>query len=375
MSEPIGLGVVGCGNISSIYLSNCTQVFKDVSVVACADLVMERAKAQAEEYGVPKACSVDELMTDPGIDLVLNLTIPHAHVPIALQAIDAGKHVYSEKPLAVDRGDGKKVLDAAVAKGLRVGGAPDTFLGGAIQTCRKLIDDGAIGKPLSATAFLQCHGHETWHPDPAFYYKPGGGPMFDMGPYYITALVALLGPASRVCGSAGSGFAQRIITSKPKYGETIEVETPTHLTGAIDFESGATATVITSFDVYAHHLPCIEIHGSEGSLSVPDPNSFGQKRDGLHSIRMWTTAKREWGEVPYSHGYTKNSRGIGVADMAVAIRNDRKHRADGEMTYHVLDIMQSFTDSSREGKHRELQSTCERPAALPTGLTDGELDE
>lgn len=368
------VGVVGCGNISGIYLKN-GQILKDIEIAACSDLDMDKAKAQAGEYGVAKVCAVDELMVDPDIDIVLNLTIPHAHAPVALQAIEAGKHVYSEKPLGVTRDEGDKVLAAAKAKGVLVGNAPDTFLGGAIQTCVKLINDGAIGDPVSATAFMQCHGHETWHPNPDFYYQPGGGPMFDMGPYYLTALVALLGPATRVAGSCGKGFDTRTITSQPKHGETITVSTPTHLAGTVDFANGAIATIITSFDVWAHTLPNIQIHGTKGSLQVPDPNSFGQGRDALHPIKVWTTEKPEWTDVEYSHGYRVNSRGVGVADLARAAQTGRAHRANGDMANHVLDIMQSFIDSSEQSAHVALKTTCERPAPLPTGLQDGELDD
>jgi predicted dehydrogenase len=336
---------------------------------------MSKAKAQAEKYGVPKACTVDELMADTSVEAVLNLTIPHAHTLVASQAIAAGKHVYGEKPLAVTRADGKKVLETAAKRKVRVGGAPDTFLGGAIQTCVKLINDGAIGEPVAATAFMLCRGHETWHPSPEFYYQPGGGPMFDMGPYYLTALVALLGPARRVSGSTRKSFAERTITSQPKHGQIIKVNTPTHLAGTVDFANGAIATIITSFDVYAHRLPNIEIYGTEGSLRVPDPNSFGQGRDALHPIQLWSAGKREWVDAEYSHGYRKNSRGVGLADMARAIKNNREHRASGEMTYHVLDIMQSFIDSSEQGKHIELQSTCARPKPFPVGLEDGEVDD
>ncbi|MBD3242848.1 MAG: gfo/Idh/MocA family oxidoreductase [Chitinivibrionales bacterium] len=364
------VGVVGCGNISGIYLKNAAWL-DDIEIVACSDLDMGKAQAQAQEYGVARACTVDELMGDNDIDIVLNLTVPHAHAAVATQALESDKHVYGEKPLAVTREEARTVLRVAKEKKLRVGSAPDTFMGGAIQTCRKLIDDGVIGEPVAASAAMQCRGHETWHPNPGFYYQPGGGPMFDMGPYYITALIALLGPARRVTGASRITFPRRTITSKPKHGEVIEVTTATHISGTIDFENGAIATVTTSFDVCAHHLPCIEIYGSKGSISVPDPNSFGKARDGLHPIRVWTADAREWQEVDYTHGYRENSRGVGLADMARAIRTDRVHRADGEMAYHVLDIMQSFLDASENGAHVQLESTCARPAALaPEGIAD-----
>ncbi len=370
----MNIGVVGCGNISSIYLEN-GKLLKDLDIVACADLDRAKAKAQAEKYGVPTVCTVEELMAAPEVEAVLNLTIPHAHGPVDLQAIAAGKHVYGEKPLAVTREEGRKVLEAARKKNLRVGSAPDTFLGGSIQSCVKLIEDGAIGEPVAATAFMLCRGHETWHPNPEFYYQPGGGPMFDMGPYYLTALVALLGPARRVSGATRITFAERTITSQPKHGQVITVNTPTHLAGTVDFANGAIATVITSFDVHAHHLPNIEIYGTEGSMRVPDPNSFGQGRDALQPIQLWSASKREWVDAEYSHGYCRNSRGVGLADMARAIRTGREHRASGDMAYHVLDIMQSFIDSSEQGRHVELKSTCARPKPFPVGLEDGDVDD
>jgi predicted dehydrogenase len=329
--------------------------------VACADLFIERAQAQAERFHVPKACGVEELLADPDIDIVINLTIPGAHAKIGMAALDAGKSVYGEKPLALTREQGQALLTTAQAKNLRVGSAPDTFLGGGIQTCIQLINEGQIGKPIAATAFMLSHGVENWHADPDFFYQPGAGPLFDMGPYYLTALISMLGPVRRVTGSAQISFPERVITSQPKYGTKITVNTPTHMAGVLDFANGAVVTMITSFDVWAHHLPRIEIYGTEGTLSVPDPNTFGGH------VHIRRAGEREWSEVPLTHGYTQNSRGIGVADMVYAIHTGRQHRANGEMAYHVLDIMQSFYDSSRDGRHIELASTCEQPAPLAAG--------
>jgi predicted dehydrogenase len=363
------VGIVGCGNISSIYLKNCQQVFEVLEVAACADLVAERARAQAEKFAVPKAYTVEELLADDEIQIVVNLTIPGAHAEVALAALAAGKHVHNEKPLTVTRADARKLLSLAVDEGLRVGCAPDTFMGAGLQTCRKLIDDGAIGQPVAATAFMTCHGHESWHPDPEFYYKPGGGPMLDMGPYYLTALVALMGPVQRVTGSTRITFPERVITSRPKSGTKITVEVPTHVAGVLDFAGGAVATIITSFDVWAANLPRIEIYGTEGSLSVPDPNGFA----GPVSLRR--AGDREWTDAPLTHPYAENSRGIGVADMAFALRSGRGHRASGELAYHVLDVMHAFADASEQGRHVRPDSTCQRPAPLPTGLRMGTLDD
>ena len=367
--ETTKVGVIGCGNISAIYLKNCQQVFEILEVAACADLIAERAEAKAKEFGVPSACTVEELLGDEAIEIVVNLTIPKAHASVALAAVEAGKSVHSEKPLTIDRADGARLLEAAKARGVRVGGAPDTFLGAGLQTCRKLIDDGWIGQPVAATAFMTCHGHESWHPDPEFYYKPGGGPMFDMGPYYLTALVALMGPVRRVTGSARITFEKRTITSAPKHGTVIDVEVPTHVAGVMDFASGAVGTIVTSFDVWAANLPRIEVYGTAGSLSVPDPNGFGGP------VRVRRAGADAWTEVPHTHGYAENSRGIGVADMAYALRSGRDHRASGELAWHVLDVMHAFHDASASGQHVELTCVCDRPAPLPLDLAPGTLDE
>jgi predicted dehydrogenase len=363
----VKVGVIGCGNISGAYL-RIAKAFPILEVTTCADLLIERAQAQSDVYDIPKACLPDELLADPEIEIVVNLTIPNAHFSVAKTALTAGKHVYNEKPLAIERAEGMELLALAESKGLRIGGAPDTFLGSRIQTCRKLIDDGAIGVPIGATAFMMCHGHESWHPDPEFYYKVGGGPMFDMGPYYLTALVNLLGPVRRVCGSTRVSFPERLITSEPKKGTSIKVDVPTHVVGVLDFANGPIATIITSFDVWNAQLPCIEIYGSEGTLSVPDPNGFGG------TVRLYKPGG-QWEEAAPSHGYSTNFRSIGVADMAYGIRYRRPHRASGELTFHVLDIMHAIHESSRDSRYLELGSTCERPAALPVGLEEGQLDE
>lgn len=363
---PAKIGIIGCGNISAIYLEN-GKVFDMLNIVAVSDIDMERAQARATQFEVPRACTVEELLADPEIQVVINLTIPAAHAAVALQVVEAGKSVYNEKPLAVTREDGKKLLERAAANGVRVGCAPDTFLGGGIQTCRKLIDDGWIGEPIAATAFMPSHGPESWHPNPDFFYQVGGGPMFDMGPYYLTALATLIGPVVRVTGSARITFPERTITNQYNYGDKIKVNTPTHIAGIMDFANGAVGTIITSFDMWGANLPRIEIYGSEGVLSVPDPNTFGGP------VRL-KRGNADWSDVPLSHGFTKNSRGLGVADMATAIRSGRPHRASGELAYHVLDLMHAFHDASRENRHIQIESTCARPAALPLGLGERGVD-
>lgn len=352
------VGIIGCGNISGAYLK-ALKSFDVLEVVACADIKRGRAKARAKEFHVPRVHSVKRLLSDRHIQIVVNLTPPTAHAEVGMAILEAGKCLYNEKPLANKRRDGKKMLKTAKKRNLLIGCAPDTFLGGGLQTCRKLIDDGHIGRPVAASAFMMSHGHENWHPDPEFYYQPGGGPMFDMGPYYLTALITLLGPVRQVSGLARITFRERTITSKPKYGKIIKVRTPTHVAGIIDFINGPIVTMITSYDIWASSLPYIEIYGTEGSLSVPDPNRFGGP------VRLRRASANDWEEVTLTHGYTENSRGIGVADMAYAMRSGRPHRANGEMGYHVLDIMHAFHDASRAGEHIEVNSTCERPASLP----------
>jgi len=365
--EKIKVGIIGTGNISGIYFQNGNR-FESMEVVACADLDVERAKAKAAEHGI-RGCSVEELLADPDIRMVVNLTIPQAHASVNEQALNAGKHVYVEKPFAVTREEGLRVLELAKSKGLLVGGAPDTFLGGGIQTAVKLLEDGWIGTPVGATAFMVCGGHESWHPAPEFYYQVGGGPMFDMGPYYLTALVALLGPIARVTGSARISFPERTITSQPKFGRKVKVETPTHVAGIMDFAAGPIGTLLTSFDVRGGSLlPRIEVYGSEGTLLVPDPNGFGGP------VRVWRAGSREWSDIPLTHGKTENARGVGAADMAKAIATGRKHRADGELAYHVLEAMHGFHDASEQGAHYAMKSSCERPAPLPMGLADFGLD-
>ncbi|WP_347548534.1 Gfo/Idh/MocA family oxidoreductase [Pseudalkalibacillus hwajinpoensis] len=364
----IKAGLVGCGNISDIYFKNAEK-FDVFDIVACSDLDLDRARKKAEMYGISKPCTTDELLRGPDIDLVINLTIPAVHSEIAHAALTAGKHVYGEKPLAVTRDEAQSILALAKKNNLLVGNSPDTFLGGGIQTARKLIDDGEIGRPVAATAFMMNHGHENWHPDPGFYYQKGGGPMFDMGPYYITALVSLMGPVKRVTGSTNITFSERTISSEPKKGEKIQVNTPTQINGVLDFECGAVASIITSFDTWHHNMPFIEIYGTNGSISVPDPNTFGGP------VRIRKQDDKEWREVPLTHGFIENSRGIGIADMAHAILTNKAPRASGELASHVLDIMHGFHDASDRNEHYHLITSCEQPAALPEGISEQLFDE
>lgn len=342
--EKVKIGIIGCGNISDIYFKNCTQLFDNLEVVGCADLISSLAEEKAALYGI-KAFSTEELLHHPNVQIIVNLTTPQSHKSVSMAALDAGKHTYLEKPLALSLKDGLALVEKANSKELLLGGAPDTFLGTGIQTCVDLIKDGAIGKPIGATAFLTCHGHESWHPNPEFYYKAGGGPMFDMGPYYLTALIALLGPIKKVSGMTQISFPQRTITSEPKQGQVIDVDVPTHISGLMEFASGATASIITSFDVWGSALPIIEIYGTDGTLSVPDPNTFGGP------VKIKRSTDDAFKEVPLEGPYLENSRGLGISDMANSLVNDTKHQANGDLTFHVLKAMHAFHESSDTGRH------------------------
>lgn len=349
--EKMKAGIIGCGNISAIYLENL-KTNPHIEVVAVADLIRERAQERADEFNIANVYNVDELLQNDEIELVLNLTVPGSHAITDLAALEAGKHVYAEKPLAISLEDGRKVVELAEEKGLYVGSAPDTFLGSGIQTARKAIEDGLIGKPIAATSFFMGGGPEAWHPDPEFFYMAGGGPMFDMGPYYLTALITLLGPIRRISASAGIQIQDRKVGSGPKEGSMLRVETPTHLAGTIDFADGAIVTMITSFDIRgASDLPFIEIYGTEGTLSVPDPNFFnGEVKIRRYGKETWETVKPE-----FESGH--NERGIGVTEMVESIRAGREHKASGKLAYHVLEAMHAFQRSSLEGKHIHLEST------------------
>lgn len=315
--------------------------------------------------------SVDQLLADDQIEIVLNLTIPKAHVPVAMRAIEAGKHTYCEKPLGVDRQEALKLIDLAAKKNLRVGCAPDTFMGAGIQTARKMLDSGAIGKPLTFTANMQCRGHENWHPSPSFYYQAGGGPMFDMGPYYLTALLNLCGPVKRISGIATIAIPIRTITSEPEKGKVIHVETADHIVGLMEFQNGAVGTIVQSFAVidggYDKAHPII-INGTEGVLYVPDPNGF----DG--TVQLRERGGTEVVEMP--HQFVKGyGRSVGLADMAAALRSGRPHRCGSDQAFAVLDLMQGFLESSQQGKMVVPTAGYNRPAPMPAHLPFGQLDD
>ncbi len=354
------IGVVGVGQISGAYLRTLRRL-SNVSVVAVADLDEARARAAAAATPGARPLGVAELLAADDVDLVLNLTIPAAHAEVAHAAIAAGKHVYGEKPLAVTTGQARQVLAAAAHAEVRVGCAPDTVLGTGVQTARACLDAGQIGTPIAATAFMVTPGHERWHPAPEFYYLPGGGPLFDMGPYYLTALVTLLGPVRRVAGMAATPRATRTIGSGPHVGTEIHVAVATHVTGVLEHANGALSTLVMSFDVWAGRLPHLEVYGTEGSLSVPDPNGFG---GAVHIFRAGTG---DWTPAAEAGGYRGAARGYGVSDLASALTTGTAHRANGRIAYHVLDVMESLLAAADSGHAADITSSCDRPPAVPFG--------
>jgi predicted dehydrogenase len=356
----VGIGFLGCGNVSTQYLEHMPG-FDQLEVVACADLDADRARARGDEFGI-SACSPAELLADPAVEIVVNLTPPLAHRTVSIEVIQAGKHLYTEKPLAPVREDAAAIIAAAREHGVLVAGAPDTFLGGALQTCRKLIDDGAIGRPVAAFAAMLETGPELWHPEPRFFYGPGGGPLMDMSPYYLTALISLLGPIARVSGSTSVARPRRRVTSEPLNGSVIEAEVPTHAVGILDFERGAIASMAMSWEVAGTEIPRLEVHGTDGSLSAPDPNFHGGP------VRLRRPGSDEWESITPTHD-CEVGRGTGVADMAEALRTGRPPRASGEMLLHVVDAMCSITDSSESGRRVDLTTTCPQPEPRSASLT------
>ncbi|MFD0572826.1 Gfo/Idh/MocA family protein [Kitasatospora gansuensis] len=354
------VGVVGAGKISAVYLDTLTRL-PGTRVTAVADLDPARAEAAARTVPGARAAGLDELCAAADVDLVLNLTVPAAHAEVAHRAIAAYKHVYGEKPLAATTGQARELLTAAASAGVRIGCAPDTVLGTGLQTARAVLDSGRIGTPLAATAFMTTPGHELWHPDPDFYYRPGGGPLLDMGPYHLSALVTLLGPVRRVTGLAATPRPVRTIATGPRAGTRVEAEVATHVTGVLEHADGALTTLLMSFDVWAARLPHIEVYGTAGSLSVPDPNHF----DG--QVRLHGADEAGWSTVPPSAGYRDAARGHGVADLARSLALGTPHRAGAELAYHVLDVMECLLTATTEGRQVEVTSTCERPEAVPFG--------
>ena len=358
---PVGVGVIGAGNISTQYLTNLTS-FPDVQVRFIADLIPEAAKAQAEKFGIPAHGTVEELLADPEIEIVVNLTIPKVHAEVAMQAVTAGKNVWTEKPIALDRESGTRLLAAAEAAGLRVACAPDTFLGGGIQTARRLLEEGAIGTPQTALTLVQGPGPESWHPNPAFLFQEGAGPLFDIGPYYVTTLIQLFGPVKRVAAVASKSKPVRTIGSGPLAGQTFDVTVPTHVTAVFEFENGRTSQSIFSFDSQISRT-LFEVTGVDGALEVNDPNMFVGDLV-LHKASAEPETITIEGE--------RAARGTGVVELARAIRAGVPERASGEQAYHALDIMVSTIEAAERGEWVEVVSTFTPTPALPEGWDPAE---
>ena len=364
----LGIGVVGCGNISMTYLRNAA-LFAGVELRACADISADAAALRAREYGI-RALSVDQLLADPEVDLVLNLTVPSVHFDVTMSALSAGKHVFTEKPLATSAADGRILVTEAKRRGLRLGSAPDTFLGAAGRRARRLMEDGAIGRAVSGTAFMMGRGMEHWHPNPHFYYQPGGGPVFDMGPYYLTMMVNMLGPVVRVMAMATKGQEERLITADGPFKNTsFKVGTPTNVLSLLEFSSGATVNFGASWDVFRHSNHPIELHGTEGSLRLPDPDTFGGTVSLSERGADWRDfdsdgelyGGRNW---PYAAPDRANYRMLGVADLARSLEENRPPRASGDLALHVLEIMEAILASAESGQSVRIAGDLTQPSLL-----------
>ncbi|WP_158589023.1 Gfo/Idh/MocA family protein [Alginatibacterium sediminis] len=366
MQTPSIIGLIGCGNISTSYF-RASKLFDNIRIDYCADLFPEAALKTAQEHGI-QAQSIEQLLQNSNVDIILNLTTPQSHCSVNLAALNAGKHVYCEKPFGLELAEAKQVLDRANELNLYVGCAPDTFLGAGLQTCRKIVDDGWLGKVTAGSANMSCHGHESWHPNPSFYYQKGAGPLYDMGPYYITALVNILGPVASVTAMSNRSSEQRIASCEEQRGKVLDVEVDTHVCALLKFESGTLINFSMSFDTWATHTAPIELHGQLGSLKVNDPNMF----DG--DIQLFSQHNPQWQSIPYSHANQQDMRSVGLADMASAIRKNRPARASGKLAYHVLEVMDCINRSCISTETHSITSTCSRTPPLPCELLDGQID-
>ena len=359
--SPLRVGVVGVGVISQQYLTALPRL-PGLQLTAVADVDADRAVLVARDQGVP-ALSVPGLLASSDVDVVLNLTTPAAHVPVGTATLRAGKHLYAEKPLGLSFTEAAPLLELADRRGLRVGSAPDTVLGTGIQTARRLLDDGVIGGPHSAAVSWSSPGHELWHPAPFFYYQPGGGPLLDMGPYYVTALVTLLGPVERVMGTSRRSDRVRTVGAGPQAGAVVPVQTDTSMSAILEHRGGATSTLTVSFDRWATRQPLFEVYGTAGTIAVPDPNRFDDR------VEVWTTATAEWRTAETEAGYADAARGYGLADLARGLATGRPHRASGALALHVLEVADAVTRSSAEHVVVPLTTTVERPEPVPLGST------
>lgn len=367
MGHALGLGIVGCGNISTTYFS-LAPLFRGIEIRACADIVPAAAEVRAKEYGV-RAETLDGMLDADDVDIVVNLTIPAAHHAVSRRALDAGKHVYSEKPLVLTLEDGLDLKERADGKGLRIGSAPDTFLGGAHQRARELIDTGEVGKITGGTCSVMSHGMEHWHPNPDFFFQPGAGPILDVGPYYVTNLIQLIGPVKRVVALGATPQAHRTITSGPRHGERVPVGTPTTIHAVMEFTGGAVVTLAASWDVWRHGHAPMELYGEDGTVFLPDPNFFGGD---VRFTRGATLVDEPPGRehplgVPNQKrpdGAVANYRTAGLADMALSIMERRPHRCSLDVSLHAIDVLTSILASCEAGRSVAMRTSCERPAAL-----------
>lgn len=367
MAKKLGVGVIGCGNISAAYF-RLAPLFRGIEMRACADINAEAAKARAAEFGL-RAETVDGLLAATDVDIIVNLTVPAAHYEVSKQILDAGKHVYSEKPFVLSVAEGLDLKKRAEKKGLRIGSAPDTFLGGAHQLARAIVDSGKLGRITSGTCHVMNHGMEHWHPNPDFFYAPGGGPILDLGPYYLANLIQLIGPVKQVAALTTIPFKERTISSKPRFGQKVPVNTPTTIHALLEFANGAAVSLNASWDVWQHGHAPMELFGDEGTIYVPDPNFFGgnvrytQKADPVKKLPKWDHPFA----VPnqqHSQGMMANYRTAGLADMAIAIGEGRPHRCSMELALHAVEVMTGVLKSGETGKFVAMKTTCERPQAL-----------
>lgn len=366
--DKIKVGIIGCGNIFGSY-AQVNKVYHQIEIVGCADIIPEKAKAAETEFGIKAYNSPEELLANDEIEIVVNITVPKVHAQVDKEILNAGKHVFSEKPLGVNLEEAKEVLDLAKEKGLRVGCAPDTFIGGGLQTAMKVLREGWIGKVVGVSANCAYGGPMGWHPNPDFFYKQGAGPLLDLGPYYITGLIAMFGPIKSVTAVCAKQAPKKLVTFPiERVGEYIDVEVPQHMNAIFEFYDDVTACFTLSFDAPGgNKSPRYEIYGSKGTLYAPDPNAYGAP------VLMHLTGQEEV-KLPFTHNFTESMRGLGVADMAMAIKENRPHRASGELAYHALDVMLSVYKSSEEERKIYLSSKCEKPAFVPEGLIPGFID-
>lgn len=374
--RPVGIGIVGAGVISEVYIKNLGSKFPGTYVVGVSDLMSERAQKRAEQFGTV-AMTTEELVAHPDVELIVSLTPPLVHAEIGMLALQHGKSYYTEKPLATDRESGQKMIDLAKEKGLYIGSAPDTFMGGGLQMSRALIDQGLIGEPIAVDAAIRNHGMEAWHPEPDFFFAPGAGPLLDVGVYYVTAMATILGPYKNVSAIARATFPERTIGNGAREGEKIPVTTPTHISAVMEFESGVMGSLTASFDLWETDFATLTIYGTEGTLRLPDPNTFGGP------IMYLQGGTDRWVEIPVTVPNQENGRGLGANDLAEAMRSGGTSRVDGSLGFHVLDFMMSVLESADEGVRKEVSSTFDRPAVadyaadatIPDGVEMGISNE